>query len=110
MLECRRSGNVESLEHRAADIDVASVELRDVGVDNICVQGQRGLLNLEMLTAQFALQDRDGLREGMTSVMRWNVGPQQLDQSVTRDTPAGVECQADEQREVLARAKPHRLA
>jgi hypothetical protein len=67
-------------------------------------------MNEDVRAADLFLQDRDGLREGMPARVLGRGAPEELDQVVASEGLAGLNGEADEESEMLARTKTHDLA
>src|SRR5205807_5907344 len=59
----------------------------------------------EMLASDLFLQDREGLRQRVPGARRWDVGPEEIHQVVARELAPPLHREADQQGEVLTRAK-----
>ena len=109
VLERHGSGDLEAVEKRPTNLHVARLERVQVHVHHPRGESERRPLHEHVLVADLRLEDRDRLRQRVTRAGCRCVGPEQLDEVVARKPPPGVEREADQDGEMLTRAKPHRL-
>ena len=87
------------------NLGLATVQPADVRVHDTGHERDRRPLHDEMLRSYLRLHDRECLRQRVARARGRHVGPQEIHQVVTRKLAPAFHRQADQQGEVLARAK-----
>ena len=101
---------LEAIKERSLDTHVAGGQMRGINIDPAGGQPYGGALNHHRLTSDLCLYHGQALRERMIGMSRGRVRPQQVGEVIPRELLTAFQGETDEEREMLARAKPHLLA